>query len=624
MANLAPQTELRLFGNVPLDKGYKNCVYIGNYQGCVNDFVDNQLMTFNHHLYTLTEYTYFREDRHRIRVKMKADDLWAVNYLCYKNPIMGGVKPNKWFFGFVDETVYVNNEVTDIYFTPDIMTTWWEEANIAPCYVERMHEPNDEFGKNLTAEPVKFGDYKYAIAENSNLTLKATLVDMKPTYTLVPYAKQTKWNWITGMDYGAIGYDGVVSGYTLFCFNTEQLMIKDSPQYTMFVNFMNNFFNVVTDGKRLLGLFTLPQDLITDPDNQIKQVTITGDDPSSSSQYTLPAIDMSGDGTAYISKSGYALTGGASLDGYVPANLKMYTAPFCTCEVLMPNGDSMILRHEYMTEVSTVDPNPYNFSVNTAFRILRNIFPPISIMVRPSLGYASADPNSGYDSNTQLEYSDLPVGSWTWGIFEKWVAQQFVPSLIDMGLMAASLGGAMNLRTASTSSGVIRTATGSPDKGITKMVQSESFNTKDTVTNSGVVSGVKQAANFGKECYNWLTQTPASRGRNKSTASFACSESVIEVRCLCPNRNDAERIDRFLSAYGYTQDKVMQPMRNVRARWTYLQTNDCLIYGDMPSGLCQQIAEIYNNGVTFWHNLSMVGRYDFTRGGNDCLPVPAI
>lgn len=608
MANIQPQSIVHVFKDVMLDKSYKHAYYLGDDPNATNNFV-NTLLNGTHFLKTFSSYTYLRENRYIIRVKCRADDLWEGNYIAYKNPIIGATKADKWFFGFIDETVYVNNETTDIYFTPDIMTTWWHEHHLGKCYVERMHEPNDVFGKNLVAEPVTFGDYKYAM--NGENIERLTLVDLNETLTIVPEAKLTQWENVgLGFQYPDIVVERVPQGYRLRAFETSKLMRVGNPQYTRFTQWISNLWNVLSNGSRILGLFLIPTDLV-DPSH------IVWDDDD------LPNLEIPPEGLPPMNKNGYLLEATNTLDGYLPANPKLYTAPFCTCEVITPSGDSINLRHEYMPNL--IVNSMYEFYAQTSFRICRKVFPPISILIRPIQGYACGSTyNAGYDANVQLEFDDFPVGSWTWGVFEQWIAKQLVPTVIDAGLIGASLAGGLNIRSATTSSGIVKSASATPEKGITKLTQTETYGTKDTVTNTGVVSGIKQSANFAKEAYNWLQQVPASRGTSRSSSAYTSGESFIEARCLCPNHQDAERIDRFFTAFGYAQDKIMQPYRCVREHWTYLQTNDCKVHGNLPSEVCFELERIYNSGITFWTDIDAIGNYQYERGYNNCLNVPKL
>ena len=264
MANIQPQSIVHVFKDVMLDKSYKHAYYLGDDPDATNNFV-NTLLSGTHFIKTFSNYTYLRENRYVIRVKCRADDLWEANYIAYKNPIIGATKPDKWFFGFVDETVYVNNETTDIIFTPDIMTTWWREHRLGKCYVERMHEPNDYFGKNLAGEPIEYGDYKFAIDEDSptgRRVVSEELVNFYPSYTLVPVGK-SNLTWATNL--GSIrdmGYDGVISGYRVFIYDTQALWDSTTVDYADFMNLVNSVWTITQSGENILGFFIVPKSVI--------------------------------------------------------------------------------------------------------------------------------------------------------------------------------------------------------------------------------------------------------------------------------------------------------------------------------------------------------------------------
>ena len=641
MTDIAPQSELRLFKNVKLDKGYKHGVYIGYGEGSTEAFLANQLMTSEHHLYTLTDYTYIREDSTVIRVKMKADDLWNVNYLCYKNPIMGTSKPNKWFFGFVDKTVYVNNEVTDIYFTEDILTTWWEEAQLSQCFVERMHEPNEDFASNITPEGISIGDYKYAIqpphtTDNpTNLygIVKQTLFDMRPTWTVVSVADQTFEGGLVQNIYQQTAprcYDDIVSGYRLFAWKTDAIQDPSTPECTNLMLFFTEYTNLYrTLDKTLFGVFVLPRELL-DEDDVVWDWSI--DAPTG---ITFPNVKGHYDRTVIKDFDGYPLNGDTTLDGYLPANLKMYTSPYCVCQFIQPDGQEMILRHEFM--LTRLQGEGFNFRVQTGMCCLYGIQPPYVLVFRPFEGYGCSpeisDPEVelyGSDPSNQLAYSDLPVGSWKNGIWEDVARNIVAPAIIDLPFLVAGFSGALN--SISTISPMVKTKEGRKMMlGNAKTSYTQKWEEKQRTdygtreSNNGYLSAVHGVQNQLHNAFSITMQPPIGKGRTDAGyAAFAARVANFETYCKCVNRDDAERIDRYFSTFGYAQNRVMQPMRCVREKWTYLKTVDCLIHGNLPSDLCYELSGIYNTGITFWRNLDEINEYNFNRGGNACLSTPLV
>jgi hypothetical protein len=46
-----------------------------------------------------------------------------------------------------------------------------------------------------------------------------------------------------------------------------------------------------------------------------------------------------------------------------------------------------------------------------------------------------------------------------------------------------------------------------------------------------------------------------------------------------------------------------------RRNWNYVETIGCYIDGDVPQGDMQEIKDMFNKGVTFWHNPSTFADY---------------
>lgn len=64
----------------------------------------------------------------------------------------------------------------------------------------------------------------------------------------------------------------------------------------------------------------------------------------------------------------------------------------------------------------------------------------------------------------------------------------------------------------------------------------------------------------------------------------------------------AKIIDDFFSMYGYKVNEVKIPNITGRQNWNYVKTIDCNLLGDIPQEDMQKLKDIFNTGVTFWHN----------------------
>ena len=66
----------------------------------------------------------------------------------------------------------------------------------------------------------------------------------------------------------------------------------------------------------------------------------------------------------------------------------------------------------------------------------------------------------------------------------------------------------------------------------------------------------------------------------------------------------AKIIDDYFSAYGYKINDVKIPNITGRTNWNYVKTINCNILGDIPQEDLQTLKDMFNSGITFWHNAS--------------------
>lgn len=64
----------------------------------------------------------------------------------------------------------------------------------------------------------------------------------------------------------------------------------------------------------------------------------------------------------------------------------------------------------------------------------------------------------------------------------------------------------------------------------------------------------------------------------------------------------AKIIDDFFTMYGYKVNQVKIPNITGRPNWNYVKTLEANILGDIPQQDLQELKNILNSGVTFWHN----------------------
>lgn len=66
----------------------------------------------------------------------------------------------------------------------------------------------------------------------------------------------------------------------------------------------------------------------------------------------------------------------------------------------------------------------------------------------------------------------------------------------------------------------------------------------------------------------------------------------------------AKRIDKFFDMYGYLTNEVKVPNLNNRPNWNYVKTIGANIIADIPQNDLQTLKNLFDNGITLWHNTS--------------------
>ena len=86
--------------------------------------------------YRLGDYTYVRRERRSIKVNKSFDELEGINYLAYQ--AHSGNK-TKWYYCFVTDRAYVNDETTTLYFEIDVFQTFMFDYTFKPTYISQAH-----------------------------------------------------------------------------------------------------------------------------------------------------------------------------------------------------------------------------------------------------------------------------------------------------------------------------------------------------------------------------------------------------------------------------------------------------------------------------------------------------
>lgn len=543
---ITPQTNLFLI-KVPIEIDNKNQITFTNKQNQLNYF-----MSLPH--LEIDNISYQRKDN-VIRYPGHIDSILEYNYCVYQNENY----TNKWFYAFITGMRYVNDGMTEITIATDVWQTWQFDITFKQSFIERemINVVDDIAGSNLIPEGLETGEFKVQA-----------------------------WSGITGLD-----------GIYCLAYASNELTI-DETQYTFNGTEINGIptsvFYILTDNIQLLlekigsgntdkivTIFTIPkfcvQSILDD-----EQVTANYIIPLTNSiYYTVPDL---------IEEFLFPST----LDGYTPRNKKLLTYPYRYFGFNAPNGSQKIYRYE---DFNTENPRPQ-------FKMISELNPNPNVYIMP-MDYRGCK-NSGENVNEfDLDFNIIdcatlngyPTLSVVTDYFNTWLAQNSeIVSLqmnqeqfnYEIGQIQSGISGINNI-----ASGAINQDLNSLSSGINL-----GFNLASSEVNHEYYIK-NQLAQIEKQ--KLLPDNVSLSASNATLVGYG----VFNLQCFIDftiKRQFAERIDKFFDMYGYLTNNVKIPNINNRPNWNYIKTIGVNIEGYIPQQDLQAIKNMFDSGITLWHN----------------------
>lgn len=143
---IAPNTDLILL-KCPIELDQANQLTFSNATAQYNYF--NGLTKLE-----IGGFTYQRKDG-KIRYPACADDLYSYNYCMYRNSSYS----NKWFYAFITNIEYLNDNTSLISIQTDVWQTWQFDLTFKKSFVAREHVNNDTVGLHTLPEGLEYGEY---------------------------------------------------------------------------------------------------------------------------------------------------------------------------------------------------------------------------------------------------------------------------------------------------------------------------------------------------------------------------------------------------------------------------------------------------------------------------------
>jgi len=562
MSYIAPNSTIRLYANVPLDNSYTNTFWFTSKAEQDAYFHGSADV-----ITTLSNQYYQRATRNSLKVQVPIGSCYNCKYLAFRNDSF----ENKWFYAFVTDVEYVNNEVTEIFYELDVIQTYRFDVFFNACYVEREHcaKGEDVIGNFILPEPVSVGEYLYSDYKD--------ISGIGDCYIIVA---------IADVDYDASGIiggysgtisgkviNGVYNGCTLYAFTTTT---DTSTGIGALENLLRSY---IMKPKAIVDMFMCPK-FCVGVSNNVVQSGITVKDIFDSRV-------------------------GGTFGNYTPNNNKLYTYPYNAYQVTTPDGNTKLYRYEF-------------FKDNTPrFRIRGSISQPVTVNLRPRQYKNLSDQATAQEYGIRelgLSITEYPKCSWAYDAYSMYASRNYQNLLIQTGQATLGLGannfGWESMR---NSKGQFTSNSFNPyTGGVTGMNKSQAVK----------AGTVKELRNDSKDIastlsgFYWAKRDAdiVSGSLLNGTPDFVEGYNFYGSRVFIPEEN-ARAIDNFFSLYGYQTNKVKVPNFNTRDIFNYVKiigeccepaTNSMVNSADIDA-----MNAILNNGITFWHTTDhyTVGNY---------------
>ena len=397
MSAFAPQSTIYLT-TVDFDSTYKHVRRFGSVEA------QNQYFLTNRPCKTYTEYLTVRKNlpdggfRSSVKVGENIDvlRLWPVNYIFFQN----ANHSQKWFYAFITDLIYINENTTEIVFETDVFQTWQFDMKIQPSFVAREHSETDEFFENLAPEKFNIQDFHYNNGVTGGVFLKYN--DRKWGYLVSATNPRTSSSESKGTTHSGI-YQGL---YFYFFESVNEVNAC-----------LSDFENQGTDAVQSISLiprFNLGNALV-DTDGYVNQST------TAASETKNIVYPVNSDGTA-----------GITFEGFTPKNRKLYSSPFFNLIITNHNGEQA----EY-----SIEDFPHFTDIEFSMKGDISLNPSVTL-------YPASYKGQLNDYDNGISIPAFPQCSFNSDAYKLWLAKnQFGNTMNGIASAAAIIGGVVTLAT---------------------------------------------------------------------------------------------------------------------------------------------------------------------------------
>jgi len=480
-----------------------------------------------------------------IRYPAHIDSIIQYNYVMYKNENYS----NKWFYARITNMQYVNDGMTLVEIEEDSFQTWQFDLGYSQCFVEREHVADDTVGLHTVPENLEVGPMACTGVAHYWPDVSFKLAD-------------------------GTTYSGFLTSSTMVIFQVSAWVpdLKPTNWYPQNANTFSGlgFFGVKDSldaakvcrayqlyhgDDEIVSIFMAPPAVFKGGYKETKTITIDGISTTvdiwSPAQYST-MIDMTAnDFTETLPTKLYG--------NFTPRNNKLFCWPYSYMVLTNMVGDLQEFHWE-------------DFINNTPhFNIYGVLSQGCSIKCSPK-SFRYNDAANTYCSEYSVNARKFPICAWSSDAYTNWLTQNSVNAAVGIG--TSFIGGM---------------ATGGPV--------------------GGILSGSLAVANTIGQAVQATKLPDRAKGDISSGDWAQATYELFQLYKYTIRPEYAKVIDDFFNCYGYKVNEVKLPNILGRPNWNYVKTIGSAIHADIPQDSCDHINQMFDNGITFWHNPSTFRDY---------------
>ena len=596
-----PQSDI-IIGSVPWDDSYINVLWTDISQRD-NAAVILGIMGENTTVVRRQDYTYVRADS-AIRVPVNAEKLYNYNYVMYKNSNYGDM----WFYAFVTNVKYINENCTELQLEEDVFQTWARGALDVSrdTFVQRCHVNDDTIGRHTLPEP-DFGIEHEAIKSMAFSTLQEVKYKLIIQTTTVPKdvagVKELGYSFIP-ITVGGAKYNGVFTGARYYAFDMDSSFDSDLSTWTRALT-LSGGSGAVTN------MFMFPEPYL--PGIGDTSIYYTGIAENAAAHAVTPDDDDSGE--EHLKHYDINVPRPSTIRGYTPRNNKCLTYPYTFIRLEAPGKGHNDYRYEWFSDIDSV-----------AFRTYMPMDADTQFIAAPIAYGIDSTHGRNYINYAEAFFANMTNRvSWTTSSYADWSAQNSLGLLLNAGMCVAGMVPQIRAvatagQAAASTMNATRTAKGLPAmsaRQTSRFAWQTAANYVGEDAYDDFKRGARGLSNMGADVSRAQHIPDKQCGSSSGNALFAIGAQKPIIRIMAPRAEYIEIVDRYFDMYGYSVELFTTPHVTGRPVWNYVKTAGFQARpvqgGTLPLDAQRTIEQVFDRGVTFWHVDTAAAFGDYTQ-----------